>query len=453
MTGTISIKNGYWYLVLWSYDDDGKRNYKWINTSLKTHGNKKNAKELLNIELKKYENQKNAALRMPFEDKNDEKNLKKNTDCLIPFSPYLHQYVESVKATLSPHIYRMYGVYFQKHFDEFFGKRKTKLIDVTTDTILDFYDYLRKKGLKNTSIKHLACVIRPALRKACKDRLIFENPYLYVPPIKKEKPSIQFYDKNEMAKFLEVINGHKYELAFKMLAYYGLRRSELLGLRWKVIDFEHKTISINHKLLVTDEVIFSDTLKTTSSNRMLPLMDSIAKDLKNHKKKIEANKKFFKKQYDNRYLDYIFVEENGKIIYPDRISRWFIKILRKNKLKHIRLHDLRHSCASIMLANGVQLKQIQEWLGHSNFATTADVYSHLDFSSKIASATVIENAYENKPKKNTDEKENVKISLLKEAMDDMKKLGIHNMDDYFDYLENQDGSEDRNAKDSEMEME
>ena len=83
------------------------------------------------------------------------------------------------------------------------------------------------------------------------------------------------------------------------------------------------------------------------------------------------------------------VNAEGGVILPDHLTKTFRDLLRSNGLKHIRLHDLRHSCASLMLANGVQMKQIQEWLGHSNYSTTADVYSHLDFSSKVQSAETI----------------------------------------------------------------
>lgn len=196
-----------------------------------------------------------------------------------------------------------------------------------------------------------------------------------------------------MEKFFQAIKGHRLELAFKMAAYYGFRRSELLGLRWESIDFTNKIISVNHKIIMARKQLYlSDTLKTASSCRSLPLLPEIEHELIKHKSQIEENKKFFKGCYDTSFLDYVFVDESGKIILPDVVTNWFEKILKKHNLKHIRFHDLRHSCASIMLANGVQMKQIQEWLGHSNFSTTADIYSHLDYSSKLDSAKAISNA-------------------------------------------------------------
>ena len=89
--------------------------------------------------------------------------------------------------------------------------------------------------------------------------------------------------------------------------------------------------------------------------------------------------------------DYVIVDEMGRILRSDNLSTRFRQLLKKHDLKLIRFHDLRHSCASLLLANKVSLKQIQEWLGHSNFATTANIYAHLDYSSKIESAETISN--------------------------------------------------------------
>ena len=82
----------------------------------------------------------------------------------------------------------------------------------------------------------------------------------------------------------------------------------------------------------------------------------------------------------------------GNLFKPDTVSEQFGKLLKKHGFRKIRFHDLRHSCASLLLANGVQMKEIQEWLGHSDISTTANIYSHLDFQSKIASADVMEGA-------------------------------------------------------------
>lgn len=92
------------------------------------------------------------------------------------------------------------------------------------------------------------------------------------------------------------------------------------------------------------------------------------------------------KCYNTEYLEYIYVDEMGDLLRPNYVTDTFKRVLEKNGLRPIRFHDLRHSCASLLLANGVPMKQIQEWLGHSDFSTTANIYAHLDHSSKLLSA-------------------------------------------------------------------
>ncbi|MED9855223.1 MAG: site-specific integrase, partial [Oscillospiraceae bacterium] len=92
------------------------------------------------------------------------------------------------------------------------------------------------------------------------------------------------------------------------------------------------------------------------------------------------------RSYCKEYLDYIFVNEMGERLKPSYLSDGFKRILEQNDLRRIRFHDLRHTCASLLLANNVPMKKIQEWLGHSDFSTTANIYAHLDYQSKISSA-------------------------------------------------------------------
>ena len=161
-----------------------------------------------------------------------------------------------------------------------------------------------------------------------------------------------------------------------------------------------------------------------------------------HKAQIEENKKFYGNSYDMRYFDYVCVEENGKIVYPDYMSKQFSKLLKANNLRHIRLHDLRHSCASNLLASGVPLKEIQEWLGHANFSTTADVYSHLDFSAKVKAGNLISAAYgDGKPVETVTEQPQVAeqdtMAIFAQAIKEMQELGFEKLDDYLAYKESE----------------
>lgn len=422
MTGRLATKKGLFYCVLSYRDKNGEWKQKWIPTGLTERGNKKAAQQILQQTIMEY-----CKL---YPDDNIPTKMKANDSPL--WIDWLKNYITSIANNLSPSQREIVEESYMRSFLEFWGKTNLRLIQIKTQDILDFYNYMRKtRGVKNNTLRRYASVIRPALKKAYKEKLINENPYDFMPTLKKEKVTPKFYDQTDMEKLFNVIKGHKLELAFKFLAYYGVRRSELVGIKWDSIDFINKTITINHKVLVVKkEIIVSETMKTASSTRTLPLIPKIEKELLNWQIQIQKNKDYFGKNYNNKYADFVFTNENGDLILPDHLTHSFAKVLKRNNLKYIRLHDLRHSCASIMLANGVQMKQIQEWLGHSNFSTTADVYSHLDYTSKIESAKKIANALNGKERPIIQDNNN-KIKLLENKM---QELGINSIDELLSLL-------------------
>ena len=134
------------------------------------------------------------------------------------------------------------------------------------------------------------------------------------------------------------------------------------------------------------ETIVKARTKNKASFRSLPLIPQVERILQEARKKQKHNQKICGKNYNTEYLDFICVNDMGRIIYPDTVTRAFTEQLEKSGMERIRFHDLRHSCASLLLANGVSLKEIQLWLGHSDFSTTANIYAHLDMSGKQATA-------------------------------------------------------------------
>jgi hypothetical protein len=146
--------------------------------------------------------------------------------------------------------------------------------------------------------------------------------------------------------------------------------------------FDSSTRSIDGKKV---EVV-GDTVKTKSSFRTLPLIPAIRTKLLELKAEQERNQKLCGNSYNKVGRSYIYVDVLGNRIKPDYLSGKFPKFLEKNGFKRMRFHDLRHSCASLLLANGVPLKHIQDWLGHSDFTITANTYAHLDFSAKHITA-------------------------------------------------------------------
>ena len=125
--------------------------------------------------------------------------------------------------------------------------------------------------------------------------------------------------------------------------------------------------------------------------RTLPLVPFMRERLLALKEEQKENRRLCGRSYIKDYLDYVCVNEIGDLIKPHYVTTAFPDLLKANGMRHIRYHDLRHSCASLLLANGVPMKQIQEWLGHSDFSTTANIYAHLDYSSKLTSADAMLN--------------------------------------------------------------
>jgi len=142
------------------------------------------------------------------------------------FTDYCLKYIESKKSSLSKQVYYNYKMNYMKIFRGFFDKKKLRLIDITEKEIKAFYDQERKRGIKEITLKKYNNVLRPALKKAYRDKLIPDNPFEYLEPIHKEKTKISFYDKDEMRCLLQAIKGHPLEVPFTIAAYYGYRRSE-----------------------------------------------------------------------------------------------------------------------------------------------------------------------------------------------------------------------------------
>ena len=170
-----------------------------------------------------------------------------------------------------------------------------------------------------------------------------------------------------------------------------MRRSEALGMKWDAIDFERNTITIRHTFTIVDLdgkriEVTSDQTKTKSSMSTLPLVPFVKEKLLKLKAEQEENQRLCGRSYIKDYIGYVCINEIGDIIRPGYITSTFPKLLEEHGMRKGRFHDLRHSCASLLLANGVPMKQIQEWLGHSDFSTTANIYAHLDCSSKLSSA-------------------------------------------------------------------
>ena len=281
---------------------------------------------------------------------------------------------------------------------DYFQSRK----DITLQTIKpkhiqDFYQYLLDKGLSGNTVKHYHANIRKALQYAMKTDIIPTNPADKVDLPKIEEYNPNFYTSDEVKTLLNEVIGTKLEIPVMIDCFYGFRRGEVIGLKWSAIDFEKDTITINHTITQSNgKLIIRDKTKTKSSKRTLPLEPIVKSFLLELKEEQEKNKELCGNSYNQEYLEYICVDNCGNLIRPDYVTETFLKLLKKKNLKQIRFHDLRHTCASILLKNGANMKEIQAWLGHSNYNTTANLYAHLYTSSVCNTGKVITNVFSEK---------------------------------------------------------
>ena len=200
-------------------------------------------------------------------------------------------------------------------------------------------------------------------------------------------------ERDEGESELELVKDDEIYIPILLAAYYGLRRSEVIGLKWSAIDFTENTLTVRHTVHSTEEgIVAKDRLKTKSSYRTLTLEPFVRGELIKHREKPEQMKKVMRSAYSKEYTDYVCVDALGKLYDPDFVTGHFGQLLKKHNLKKIRFHDLRHSCASVLLAQGVPMKQIQEWLGHSDMSTTANIYSHLDAVTKADTGAAMSKA-------------------------------------------------------------
>ncbi len=213
--------------------------------------------------------------------------------------------------------------------------------------IQDFYQHELDRGLTANTVIHYHANIRKCLQYAFQIGMIRSNPADRVERPRKEKSKSEIYSGEELEQLFKVIQGDPSEFGVIMAAFYGLRRSEIVGLKWDAIDFENKKISIQHTV-VTAKVngtlteIARDKTKTKSSCRTLPLIPACEQMLNKMKKEQEQNRKVCGKSYCTDYLDYIYVDPMGKRIRPDFLSQHFPDFLVAHQMKRIRFHDLRH---------------------------------------------------------------------------------------------------------------
>lgn len=389
ITGSLQVKKGIYYAVLNVYNEFGKRKLKWISTGLKEKGNKKKAEAVLD------------KLRFEYNKKSIEKSTTQAS--LIEyenmlFCDYMVEWLEKQKNKVEQTTYIGYEQVIKGRLYNYFKVKKLKLVELKPKHIQDFFDYLFNEGLSGGTVKHYRANISKALKQAVINEIIEHSPADKLEPIKVKEYTADYYSQDELLKLMQIIKTTPIELPVVIAGIYGLRREEVIGIKWDAINFKEKTLVIRHtvgrgKIDGVTQFIFKNRSKSDSGYRTLPLFDFIADLLLQYKNKYEEYKKFYGNTYNNEYKNYICLMENRDLMKPGFLSQKFSEVLEKNELRHIRLHDLRHSCGTLLVQNSVPIKYIQIWLGHSNYQTTLR-YAHADVENKTISANVISSKLE-----------------------------------------------------------
>ncbi len=310
---------------------------------------------------------------------------------------------------LAPSTYKRYCRMLETRLLPYFGHFYINKIRPTD--IMKFYDLLekdtqlvRKKGnngsktkkpLSGKTILEHHRLLRAMLHKAVYWQLIVSNPAERVQPPKARKPKRKSYDDEQTKILLEnleqlSIEDTKYKVAIILTVFTGVRLGELMGLEWQDVDFKNGIISINRSSqYLSDMGVFTKVPKTESSIREIAIPEFIISLLGEYKLWYEEQKSIYGELWTNS--DRLFVQSNGKPMHPSTISKWFVKYVGQIGLPVINFHGLRHTNASLLVAQNIDIAIISARLGHAQISTTLNFYVHPLLSHNRKAGYALEN--------------------------------------------------------------
>ena len=383
MTGSLTIRNTssgkeYYYIHL-RYKDPmtGKWKSKNVRTGLLTKNNKRKAMEMIPEVIKKYSYLEAV--------------ITTTVDPEITLCDYLDKWLEDTRSSIRQSTYEGY----KKRVDrikEYFSGVNPKIREITPAMMDSYFKFCLKYGKRNQktgnpeplsvrSVRSYKSILHSAFTQARIDGLIQINPVEGVTvgkkPNKKYKEQYLFLTEEEITELMHFLAENYPKLlpiAF-FGVYYGLRRSEILGLKWDAINETVGYISIQHTVVRVTSIIASDNVKTVESNRELDLFPTALLCLDQIREQQKSDKEFYGNKYQNT-SGYVFCWEDGRSYDPNYITRTFRIAMKAFGRPEITLHKLRHTCASILIDKGWDIKKIQYWLGHEDIKTTLDIYAH-----------------------------------------------------------------------------
>ncbi len=383
VTGHLRAKRGIWQMVFSYLDKDGKRRQKSESTGLPEKGNKRRAQQMLDKRLKELAQQYE-----PFLD-----------DGRVLFLDFMRDWLDNVMAyKVKENTLEQYNLTFDRYISEYKPFHGLKLQNLTPPMLQSYYSEQVKAGLSPNTVRKHHANIHKCLDYAVRLGLIAFNPSAQVElPAKQKYTGATACTPGQLQGLLQLFRGDPLETVLMLGIAYGLRRSEVCGLRWDAVDMEAGTLHICHTAVKANgRVLYSDSTKTATSNRVLPLTASMREYLGSVRERQEENKRLFGRDYTDS--GYICVKPDGTPIDPDFVTHHFRRVLVANDVPIIRFHDLRHSAVNTLRKGGCDVKDIQAWLGHSDVSTTLNVYGHILQGDMVRLGNVVDAALFQAPK-------------------------------------------------------
>ena len=303
-------------------------------------------------------------------------------------SDFLDRWLQTYVATnTAPSTQRGYEAVIRRYIKPAFGV--TPLQGLQPNQIQAMYATLLAQGLSATTALHTHRVLKGALQHAIKWGVLNHNPANATDPPRPTRQEMRMWDVRTIHQFFDASAGNPYKNIYHLAILTGMRRSELLGLQWKDIDWNNATLHVQRSLQrINGRGLVVSQPKTKKSRRAIDLGSSSVDLLKNVKTKQLERRLSTGPVWNDQ--DFVFTQMDGKPLHPDKVSNEFRRIVKKNNLPHLTLHGLRHAHATLMLSAGANPKIVSERLGHSNVSITLDLYSHLLPGLQKAAAQAVE---------------------------------------------------------------
>ena len=288
---------------------------------------------------------------------------------------YMEDWLEnSVKPSVRPLTHEQYSQHVKLYLGPLLGHQR--LSKLAPQHVRAFIKRKLQDGLSPRTVQLSLVILRRALSQAVKDGLVARNVAKLVDAPRWKRKEVTPWDAREASRFLLAIKGERLEALYTVALSLGLRRGEVLGLRWSDIDLEAETITIAQALArIGGKLQFTEP-KSRRSRRTIPLHDGLVAALKAHRRRQSEERLAAGSQWRDNGL--VFTTGIGTPLEPRALNADFERIVGNiEDLRRVRLHDLRHACASFMIAQGVHPRVVMELLGHSQISLTMNTYGHV----------------------------------------------------------------------------